>query len=97
MASEWILDINSFQRILNHGFHPQVDFFATKKNSQLQTFVSPVVDNQAFTLDAFSISWNQWKTIYLFPPSSQILKNLKTLEAFQGTAIFITPKRPNQP
>ena len=29
MATEWTLDINSFQWILNHGFRPQVDLFTT--------------------------------------------------------------------
>ena len=50
------------------GHPPQVDLFATRFNAQLCNFVSPCPDPSALYMDAFSRDWDEWDSIFLFPP-----------------------------
>ena len=38
--------------------YPNLDLFATRFNHKLPLYVSPVLDNQVFAIDAFSMNWN---------------------------------------
>ena len=53
-------------------------------------------DEQATALDAFSVDWNKWDSIYLFPPASMILKVLNFLESNKGHAVLLIRYWPNQ-
>ena len=57
-------------------FVPQVDLFATKENRLLRWYVFPVEDDQAMVVVAFSIPWNNWESIFVFPPFSLLLRVL---------------------
>ena len=59
-------------------------------------FISPIPDPLAVGVDAFSVDWNRWTLVYLFPPVRMILKALALLETFRGRALFVTPDWPNQ-
>ena len=96
LPSEWSLDEESFRLMCHREFVPQVDLFATRENRKLDAYVSPVPDRWAIGVDAFSIDWNQWESIYLFPPTSQLLKVLVLLQHFRGRALLVTPDWPNQ-
>ena len=96
LNSEWRLDSQSFSWICSLGPPPAVDLFATSENTQLQTHVSPIREPTATATDAFLQDWSRWEVIYLFPPTSQILKVLDKLKDFKGTAYLVTPYWPNQ-
>ena len=49
----------------NIRFH-NVEMFTTRFNYKFSLYVSPVPDNQAFTIDALSINWNNLH-VYVFP------------------------------
>ena len=59
LDTEWMLDETSFQWLCNLGVLPEVDLFATRENTRLPKFVSPVLDHQAEALDAFRVDWNR--------------------------------------
>ena len=96
LPSEWTLDPQSFSWILSLGVSPQVDLFATRENARMSQFVSPMMDDLAVAVDAFSLDWNVWRAIYLFPPTSLLHKVLTHLESFRGQALLVTPDWPNQ-
>ena len=94
--SEWSLDRESFNWICRNIAQPQVDLFATRNNTRLPLFVSPVRDSAAVGVNALSLDWNQWEIVYLFPPTNLLSKVLNHLQSFRGKAILITPNWPNQ-
>lgn len=75
--------------ISNNSQHPST----TRIGS---VYVSPNLDSQATARDAFLQDWDKWRTIYLFPPLSQISKVLSKLLTFKGTAYLTAPKWPNR-
>ena len=97
IASEWSLDQSSFNSICQRFGIPQIDMFATKENSKLESFGSPVRDEQAFSFNAFTLDWNAWERIYLYPPMKLIMRTLSHLESFRETAWLVTPLWPGQP
>ena len=58
-------------------------------------FVSPVLDNQAFALDAFSMNWNSLHA-YAFPPTILILSALNKICQSQCRIVLIAPLWPQQ-
>ena len=52
IQTEWSLHPEVFQAICSRWHQPQVDLFATRFNSKLPQFVSPVPDPQAWAVDA---------------------------------------------
>ena len=97
LPSEWSLDQESFALICNKEFVPEIDLFATRENSKLPRFVSPVRDPLAEGVDAFSVPWSRWHSLYLFPPTILLLRVLVLLQHHEGKAILVTPFWPNQP
>ena len=73
---------------------PGIDLFASRLNLQTQRYVSGFPDPGAFLVDAFSLSWKNFKP-YIFPPFSlisRILHKLKLEEVLD--AIVIAPLWP---
>merc|ERR1712030_10935 len=70
---------------------PQVDLFATRDNALLPKFVSPCPDPLAVGMDAFSLDWNRWRSIYLFPPMPCLHQVLRLLVDFRGSGFLIAP------
>ena len=52
--------------------HSRGGVVATVENRNLPIYVAPNHDPRAIATDAFSLDWNRWKTIFLFPPYVQI-------------------------
>lgn len=97
VSSEWSLDSSSFHQICARVGIPEVDLFATCENHKVPTYVSPVPDQRAIAVDAFTLDWGQWSLIYLFPPVRMLLRTLNILESYRGTAVLVTPLWPGQP
>ena len=69
--------------------------FATCFNHKLPLYESPVLDNQAFALDAFSMNWNSLYA-YAFPPTILILSALIKICQSQCRIVLIAPLWPQQ-
>ena len=92
IASEWALQEKDFLDLLNViDFTPQVDLFATILNKKIDKYVAPYRDGKAIAVDAMSIDWNMWNSIYLFPPTSLLPRILPLLRIFKGRILLITP------
>ena len=60
---------------------PEIDFFASALNHQVPKYISWNLDQEAFAIDAFSISRANTK-FYAFPPFSLVKKNF--MASFYG-------------
>ena len=96
VSSEWALDDYSFDLICQRFGTPSIDLFATRYNRKVPLFVSPVRDVEALAVDAFSLDWNQWNSLYIFPPVNILMRVLSYLDSYQGTTLLVTPMWPNQ-
>ena len=92
--TEWSLDVDTFRWLVDRFGPFQVDLFATRYNNQLSAFVSPFPDPQAVEVNAFSISWDRWDTIYLFPPVPTLRRVVPLLRQFRGRGVLVAPYYP---
>ena len=95
VKTEWALDqsiVNSIFQLFNY---PNLDLFATRFNHKLPLYVSPVLDNQAFAIDAFSMNWNYLHS-YAFPPTILIPSVLNKIRQSQCRIVLIAPLWPQQ-
>ena len=94
--AEWMLNTNIFLKATQlFSFQPDIDCFATRVNTQLQTYASRKPDPYATHINGFSINWSHYKP-YIFPPFSVIFKALQKLRIDQATALCVLPKWPTQ-
>ena len=56
--TEWTLKREIFARITTHWGTPEIDLFATRRNTKLPKFVSWKPDPVSCFVDAFTISWS---------------------------------------
>ena len=75
--------------------YPNLDLFVTRFNHKLPLYVSPVLDNQAFAIDAFSMNWNHIHA-YAFPPTILIPSVLNKIHQSQCRIVLIAPLWPQQ-
>ena len=94
IESEWELDEASFSFIQKKVPNLQIDLFATEFNRKLLTYIDPTIDPKSAGMDALATDWNQWSTIYLFPPFNLIMRVLAKLRTFKGTAALVAPLWP---
>ncbi|XP_071138453.1 uncharacterized protein [Mytilus edulis] len=95
-STEWQLKVEIFDRICKHFFVPNVDLFASRLNFQVPRFASWSFDPQATYVDAFTISWSNFRP-YIFPPFTLLGKILmKILSDKVEKAILIIPFWPAQ-
>ena len=93
-ATEWMLNPIIFKKVVQKTFVPKVDLFANRLNHQLPQFLSWKPDPEAMAIDAFSVGWNKWNNVYIFPPFSLIQRALRKLEQEEAEALFILPNWP---
>lgn len=91
ISTEWTLDRATFLW-LEQRFGPfQVDMFATRENTQLPTFVSPFPDPLAWGVNGLSLRWDNWDSLYLFPPTQIMQEVVNRLQSFQGRGVLVAP------
>ena len=96
LNSEWTLSLPVLHQVWHLWGQPHVDMFATANNARLPTFISPLLDPQAWRIDALSFTWTGlW--IYLFPPFPLLLEVLRRVSLTHCQAILISPVWPSQP
>ena len=66
-STEWKLNLDVFNRIVNILGTPTIDMFASRLNYQLTPYVSLLPDPQAIAIDAFTLDWTN-RFVYAFPP-----------------------------
>ena len=93
---EWMLDHTIFNKLCTWlDYVPDVDLFATRINTQLDTFVSWKPDPDACHVNAFTMSW--WRGLnYAFPPFSIIGSMLQKMLEDEATILVILPLWPTQ-
>ena len=97
IQTEWSLIPEVLQTICSQWHRPQVDPFATRFNSKLPQFVSPVPDPQALAMDALSLSWEDLDP-YAFQPATLLFKVSEKLQDYKcNRIILIAPGWPNMP
>ena len=72
---EWSLNPITFKAICEALGTPLIDLFATEENFKLPVYVSPIVDPNAYAIDALSIDWTGMDA-YMYPPSALISRIL---------------------
>ena len=93
IPSEWTLNTEVFQQIVEVWGAPQVDLFATKENHQLPVYVSPCPDPEALAVDAMSMSWiNLWA--YAFPPYALLPAILQKVHQDRANLVLVAPHWP---
>ena len=75
--------------------YPNLDLFATHFNHKLPLYVAPVLDNQAFAIDAFPMNWI-YLHAYAFPPTMLIPFVLNKMRQSQCRIVTIAPLWPKQ-
>ena len=95
IQTEWSLLPHVFDLICSRWHRPQMDLFATRFNTKLPVFVSPVPDPMATAVDALSLPWEDLDA-YAFPPAAILGKVVeKLLDCPCKRMILIAPGWPN--
>ena len=70
-----------------------MDLFATRFNRKIPTYISPCPDPEAVGWDSLErlTNWNQWRSIYLFPPLQVLDKVVGLLSSYKGAGFLIAP------
>ena len=97
IQTEWSLLQEVFQTICRTWHTPQLDLFATRFNTKLSQFVSPVPDPSAWAVDALSLSWENLDP-YAFPPTALLNRVLSKIRDNPcRRVILIAPGWPKMP
>ena len=94
---EWKLHPTVFLWISQSLFVPDIDVFASRLNFQTRCYLSWFPYPGTFEVDAFSLSWKDFRP-YMFPPFSligRVLHKLKLDEVLDE--IVIAPLWPTAP
>ena len=95
LPNEWAIN----NRVLDHLWclweKPMIDLFATHYNNKMDLYVSPIPDQKAWGVDAFSLSWDEVYG-YMFPPTAILGKVLSKISQSQCKMVVIAPKWPKQ-
>ena len=67
-STEWNLNVDFSNRLVNILGTPTIDMFASRFNYQLTPYVSWLPDPQAMAIDALTLDWTDHFFLYAFPP-----------------------------
>ena len=91
-SMEWKLNENIFHKIVSkYGLTPEIDLFATRINTQLNTFASFKPDPEATYINSFTLNWGDFQSVYCFPPFAIIGKVVRKIIKDQANALLVTP------
>lgn len=90
--TEWCLGDELFQGLCDRWFTPEIDLFASSRNFKLPRYCSWGPDPHAEFIDAFTLDWSQFKSIYLFPPFRLLGRCLQKLRIERVPAIIVAPQ-----
>ena len=90
-ATEWKLNCDIFQKLIEKVGKPDIDLFASRLNCQLKPCVSRQPDPEAVAVDAFTINWSGHFS-YAFPPFSLIQRVLLKLERESADVLLVAQR-----
>jgi hypothetical protein len=89
---EWSVTDSIFIKIMKKfNVSCEIDLFASEDNTKLPKYASFTPDSRAFAVNAFSLNWNNFKYVYVFPPFSLIAAVLQKIDREEATAVLIAP------
>ncbi|XP_038053575.1 uncharacterized protein LOC119726028 [Patiria miniata] len=89
--AEWQLLPEVFRSIMDAlHFVPSVDLFASRLNTQLETFVSWQPNPMAWRVNALLLNWKDVNG-YAFPPFSLLLRILQKIRREEATVVLVAP------
>ena len=94
--TEWELNDYAFDEITQKYGFPKIDLFASRCNAKCPIYITWKTDPEAFTVDAFTISWRN-RLFYAFPPFSLVTKMLHKIVNDKAEGIVVVPYWPSQP
>ena len=95
--TEWKLKETIFQKITEKGGIPDIDLFASRLNFQIKKFCAWKSDPLASFIDAFTLNWNDFNSVYIFPPFSLLGSCVQKIRMEKAKGIVIAPLWPTQP
>lgn len=94
---EITLQQSAFGRLSSSfNIYPYIDLFASRHNCKVKVYASWKPDSGATYVDAFTLNWNDFNCIYIFPPFSLWGRIISKLAAYKGEALVIYPDWPAQ-
>ncbi|XP_013393681.1 uncharacterized protein LOC106161315 isoform X1 [Lingula anatina] len=93
---EWKLDSKIFHKICNFWGIPDIDCFASRINAQVETYCSWKPDPNCSFVDAFTIDWETFNSVYLFPPFSLLGNCVQKVRQDRAKGIIVAPMWPTQ-
>ena len=94
--TEWMLDKNSFEKIVAKYGTPVIDLFASRLNAQLPRYISWLPDPNAESVDAFTLDWGKFALFYAFPPFCLVAKCLQKIQEDNAHGLLVVPNWPTQ-
>ena len=95
-STEWSLHPQVFKQIYQKWFIPRVDLFATRLNHKVALYVSPVLDQNAWDIDALNINWLGLNA-YAYPPTALLHWVIQKIRQSSCLIIVIAPGWPGMP
>ena len=89
--TEWSLDLTTFNTLWHHFGPFSIDLFANRENNKLKDFISPFPDPLSSGVNALSLHWEEWDSLYIFPPVPMMEEVLAHLQTYQGKGVLIAP------
>ena len=97
LNSEWSLNADTFQRVIDIWGQPSLDLFASRLNFKCDRYVAWQPDPYCEAVDAFTLDWGNEKLSYIFPPFCIIHRILQKIDFDKADALIIVPMWTTQP
>jgi len=95
LGTEWSLCPSVFKQMCRVFGTPNIDLFATSRNTKLSCFISPLQESEAFATDAMSLSWNGMYG-YAYPPVGFLTTVLQKIATSHCEIMLVAPCWPTQ-
>jgi len=95
LGTEWMLCPAVFQQLCRVFGAPNIDLFATSRNTQLPVFFSPLPESEALATDAISQKWDGMSG-YAYPPTGFLTEVLHKITRSQCEVLLVAPCWPTQ-
>ena len=86
--TEWSLDLNEYNRLVNYCGMPCADLFASRLHNKVKSYVAWKPDPGALAIDAFTVDWSDYSLASCFPPFSLIARVLQKIQMNKSKAIY---------
>ena len=89
--TDWSLVLATFNILWNTYGPFSIDLSANRENNILKCLISPFPDPLSSGVYALSLHWEDWDSLYIFPPVPRMEEVLARLQTYQGKGILIAP------